>query len=41
MDNAYEDLLLIKEFINDGEKFEELSQDMKLLKSKIDNRGKC
>ena len=39
VDNAYEDLLLIKEFINDGEKFEELSQDMKLLKSKIDNRG--
>ena len=39
VDNAYEDLLLIKEFINHGEKFEELSQDMKLLKSKIDNRG--
>ena len=39
VDNAYEDLLLIKEFINDGEKFEELSQDIKLLKSKIDNRG--
>ena len=39
VDNAYEDLLLIKEFINDGDKFEELSQDMKLLKSKIDNRG--
>ena len=39
VDNAYEDLLLIKEFINDGEKFEELSQDMKLLKSKINNRG--
>ena len=39
VDNAYEDLLLIKEFIKDGEKFEELSQDMKLLKSKIDNRG--
>ena len=39
VDNAYEDLLLIKEFINDGEKLEELSQDMKLLKSKIDNRG--
>ena len=39
VDNAYEDLLLIKEFINDGEKLEELGQDMKLLKSKIDNRG--
>ncbi len=39
VDNAYEDLLLIKEFINHGERFEELSQDMKLLKSKIDNRG--
>ena len=39
VDNAYEDLLLIKEFINHGEKLEELSQDMKLLKSKIDNRG--
>ena len=39
VDNAYEDLLLIKEFINHGEKFEELSQDMKLLKSKIDNNN--
>ena len=39
VDNAYEDLMLIKDFINDGEKFEELNQDMKLLKSKIDNRG--
>ncbi len=39
VDNAYEDLLLIKSFINDGEKFEELEQEMKLLKNKIDNRG--
>ena len=39
VDNAYEDLMLIKDFIKDGEKFEELNQDMKLLKSKIDNRG--
>ena len=39
VDNAYEDLMLIKDFINDGEKFEELKQDMKLLKSKIDNRS--
>ncbi len=39
VDNAYEDLLLIKSFINDGEKFEELDQEMKLLKNKIDNRG--
>jgi hypothetical protein len=31
--------LLIKSFINDGEKFEELEQEMKLLKNKIDNRG--
>ena len=29
----------IKSFINDGEKFEELEQEMKLLKNKIDNRG--
>ena len=36
VDNAYEDLLLIKSFINDGEKFEELEQEMKLLKNKID-----
>ena len=34
VDNAYEDLLLIKSFINDGEKFEELEQEMKLLKNK-------
>ena len=39
VDNAYEDLLLIKSFINDGEKFEELEQEMKLLKNKIDNRS--
>ncbi len=31
--------MLIKSFINDGEKFEELEQEMKLLKNKIDNRG--
>ena len=30
---------MIKSFINDGEKFEELEQEMKLLKNKIDNRG--
>ena len=38
-DNAYDDLMLIKLFILDGEKFEELSNDIKILKSKIDNRG--
>ena len=38
VDNAYEDLLLIKSFINDGEKFEELEQEMKLHKNTIDNR---
>ncbi len=31
--------MLIKCFINDGEIFEELEQEMKLLKNKIDNRG--
>ena len=31
--------MLIKSFINDAEKFEELEQEMKLLKNKIDNRG--
>ena len=31
--------MLIKLFILDGEKFEELSNDIKILKSKIDNRG--
>ena len=31
VDNAYEDLLLIKSFINDGEKFEELEQEFYLL----------
>ena len=30
---------MIKSFITDGEKFEELEQEMKLLKNKIDNRG--
>jgi hypothetical protein len=38
-DNAYDDLMLIKLFILDGEKFEELSNDIKILKSKIDNRS--
>ena len=38
-DNAYDDLMLIKLFILDAEKFEELNEDIKILKSKIDNRG--
>ena len=38
-DNAYDDLMLIKLFILDAEKFEELNEDIQILKSKIDNRG--
>ena len=37
--NANKDLMLKKLFILDAKKFEELNEDIQILKSKIDNRG--
>ena len=38
VDNAYEELMQIKQFIIDGKELEKLSPEMKKLKSKIDNK---